>query len=133
MTRIGIFPVAATALLLGLAVASAQTTTPGTTNMPGAGAATTGAASKVTLTDAQAKTWIDKPVFSSDNQEIGEVSAFKRGSDNVVTELHADLGGMMGMGETRVKLMPEQFKLQNDRVILNMTREQARNLPKVQS
>jgi PBP1b-binding outer membrane lipoprotein LpoB len=121
----------AAALFLGGGIAAAQTTTTpkSTTDTP---AATT-ASPKVTLTEVQAKSWIDKPVYSSDNKQIGEVVAFKRGADNVVTEMHADIGGMLGMGESRVKLMPAQFKLQGDRVVLNLTQEQAKTLPKVES
>ena len=86
----------------------------------------------VTMTEDQAKGWVDKVVYSSDNKNIGEVVEFKRGSDNKVTELHADLGGFLGMGETRVKLMPSEFKLQGDRVVLNITEEQAKALPKLE-
>jgi hypothetical protein len=89
-------------------------------------------ASAVTLTEDQAKEWVDKPVFSSDGKEIGEVAEFKRSSDNKVTELHADLGGFLGMGETRVKLSPSEFKLQGDRVVLNITEAQAKALPKME-
>jgi hypothetical protein len=127
-------PLAAGAfLLLGTGLASAQTSSPSTTNAPAASTTNKAETAKVTLTEAQAKSWVDKPIYSSDNKNIGEVVAFKRGADNVVTELHADIGGMMGMGETRVKLTPAQFKLQGDRVVLNMTQEQAENLPKVES
>lgn len=94
--------------------------------------ATQDAASAVTLTEDQAKEWVDKPVFSSDGKEIGEVYEFKRTADNKVTELHADIGGFLGMGETRVKLAPSEFKLQGDRVVLNITEEQAKALPKVE-
>ena len=85
----------------------------------------------VTLTEDQAKEWVDKPVFSSDGKEIGEVAEFMRGTDNKVTALHADLGGFLGMGETRVKLAPSEFKLQGDRVVLNITEAQAKALPKM--
>lgn len=131
MSKAFMYPVAAAALLLGGGIASAQTTTTpkSTTETP---AATTGT-TKMTLTETQAKSWVDKPVYSSDNKQIGEVVAFKRGADNVVTEMHADIGGMLGMGESRVKLMPAQFKLQGDRVVLNLTQEQAKTLPKVES
>jgi hypothetical protein len=47
--------------------------------------------------------------------------------------MHLDVGGTLGMGETRVKAMPQQFKLQNDRVVLSLTEAQAKNLPKVES
>ena len=86
----------------------------------------------VTMTEDQAKGWVDKVVYSSDNKNIGEVVEFKRGSDNKVTELHADLGGFLGMGETRVKLMPSEFKLEGERVVLNITEEQAKALPKLE-
>jgi hypothetical protein len=86
----------------------------------------------VTMTEDQAKGWVDKAVYSSDGKEVGEVVEFKRGSDSKVSELHADLGGFLGMGETRVKLMPSEFKLQGDRVVLNITEEQAKALPKVE-
>ena len=135
MSKAFFYPMAAAALLVGAGVASAQTTTPkSTTETPAASTTTTKAdAAKMTLTEAQATSWVDKPVYSSDNKQVGEVVAFKRGADNVVTEMHADIGGMLGLGETRVKLMPEQFKLQGDRVVLNLTQEQAKNLPKVAS
>jgi hypothetical protein len=88
---------------------------------------------KMTLTEAQAKSWIDKPVYSSDGKEIGEVVAFKRGPDNAVLEMHADIGGTLGMGENRVKVMPQQFELQDDRIVLEMTESQAKDLPKIES
>ncbi|MFM9850050.1 MAG: PRC-barrel domain-containing protein [Hyphomicrobiaceae bacterium] len=94
--------------------------------------ATQDAASSVTLTEQQAKEWVDKAVYSSDGKELGEVAEFKRGSDNKVTELHADIGGFLGMGETRIKLMPSEFKLQGDRVVLSITEEQAKALPKIE-
>ena len=83
------------------------------------------------LTADEAKTWIDKDIYSSDNTKVGEVAAFARGTDNTVSEMHADIGGFLGIGETRVKLTPEQFKLQGDRVVLNLTAAQAKDLPKI--
>ena len=89
-------------------------------------------ASAVTMTEDQAKEWVDKAVYSSDGKEIGEVYEFKRSADNKVTELYADIGGFLGMGESRVKLTPSEFKLQGDRVVLNITEEQAKALPKLE-
>lgn len=104
--------------------------TPGT--QTGTQPAAQTAAASITLTEEQAKEWVDKPVYSSDGKEIGEVYEFKRSADNKVTELHADIGGFLGMGETRVKLTPSEFKLQGDRVVLNITEEQAKALPKIE-
>ena len=90
------------------------------------------AADPLKLTADQAKTWVDRQVYSSDDKKIGEVAAFARGTDNTVTEMHIDIGGFLGMGETRVRLMPSQFKLIGDRAVLNVTAAQAKDLPKVQ-
>jgi hypothetical protein len=84
------------------------------------------------LTEEQAKIWIDKPVYSSDGSKIGEVAAIARGTDNTVTEMQADIGGFLGMGETRVRLTPAQFKLQEDRAVLSVTATEAKTLPTVQ-
>ena len=84
------------------------------------------------LTGEQAKSWIGKPAYSSDGKKIGDIAAFARGTDNSVTEMHVNTGGFLGFGETRVKLTPAQFKLQDDRVVLDLTAAQAKDLPKVQ-
>jgi len=84
------------------------------------------------LNAEEAKTWIGKPVYSSDGKNIGHVSAFLRGTDNKVTEMQADIGGFLGLGETHVKLAPTQFKMQADRVVLDLTAAQTKDLPKVQ-
>jgi len=86
----------------------------------------------ISLTEEEAQTWIDKPVFSSDGEQVGEAVAIQRDADDKVIGLHADIGGFLGLGETRVNLMPAQFNLQGDRVELNLTAEQAKSLPKVQ-
>jgi hypothetical protein len=131
MRRIGLKSLAATALLLGAGLAMAQTTTPAPQSPPSA--AMTPDASKITLTEEQVKSWINKPVFSSDGKQLGNVAAFKRAADNTVLEVHADIGGVLGFGQTRVSLMPAQFKLHNDRVTLSLTEKQTKDLPKVKN
>lgn len=84
------------------------------------------------MTDDEAKNWINKTVYSSDGKNLGEVSAIDRDSSGHVRELHADIGGFLGLGETRVKVLPSQFKLSSDRVILNVTGDQANTLPKIE-
>ncbi len=106
----------------------AQTTVPAT---PPAALTAAPMADGVTLNDQQAKEWIDKAVYSSDAKKLGEVAAFARDGAGKVTELHADVGGFLGLGETRVRLMPAQFKLMTDRVVLSMTADQAKTLPKI--
>jgi PRC-barrel domain len=98
------------------------TMTPPTLPMPSA---------TLTLTDEQAKAWVNKVVYSSDGKNLGEVAAFARNATGKVNEMHADLGGFLGLGETRVRLMPSEFTLGDDRVTLTLTAEQAKTLPKL--
>ena len=119
----------ASILAVGLALpAVAQTST---TPAPVAPSVVTPATPAMTLTPEQAKTWIDKAVYSSDGSKIGNVAAFVQGTNNSVMEMHADIGGFLGLGETRIRLMPAQFKLQGDRVVLNLTAAQAKELPPI--
>lgn len=87
----------------------------------------------ILLTEQEGKDWIDKPIYSSDGVKLGEVVIFQRDPGNKVLGMHADIGGFLGYMQSRVNVMPAQFKLQGDRVVLGMTAEQAKSLPKVQS
>jgi hypothetical protein len=86
---------------------------------------------RLVLTEAQANAWIKKAVFSSDGKNVGEVTALKHDASGKVPELQAGIGGFIGIGETQVRVMPAQFKLENDRVVLLLTAEQVKTLPKV--
>ncbi len=86
-------------------------------------------AAGLSLTSKEVEAWIGKPVYSSDGMK--EVAAFQRAADNKVTEMHADIGGFLGLGEHRIRLMPAQISLQSDRVVLDLTSEQAKQLPKI--
>jgi maltose-binding protein MalE len=114
-------------LALSPAVAQTSTSTP-----PQEKSATQDQSAAMTMTEDQAKAWVDKVVYSSDGKNIGEVAEFKRSTDNKVSELHADIGGFLGVGETRIKLMPSEFTLQGDSVVLNITEEQVNALPKAE-
>lgn len=129
MRRVTIAAVLATSLAIG-GSAVAQTTAPSTPPVA-VPAPTAGASARLTLTEAQAREWVDKRVYSNEGRDIGEVVAFTRDSSGVVTEMHADIGGFLGIGESRVRVMPAQFTLAGDRVTLNMTADQAKALPKI--
>jgi PRC-barrel domain protein len=134
-----LIPAIVAVTLLGSAAALAQTTPPASQGQSAAEKQTAPPASPavasepITLTDAQAKNWIDKVVYDSDGKKFGEVAAFARDGSGKVTEMHADIGGFLGLGQTRVRLMPSQFKLIDDRAVLSLTAEQAKTLPKVES
>ena len=93
--------------------------------------ATTMTKDGVTLTDAQAKNWINKAVYSSDGKNLGEVSEIKRDTNGRVTELHADIGGFLGLGQTRVRVLPTQFHLDGEKVMLTVPSDQAKSLPNI--
>lgn len=105
-------------------------TTPSTPSTPMTPSATAPSSDK-RMTDEQARAWVDKPVYSSDGKSIGEVATFVRDASGNVTELHADIGGFLGLGETRVRLMPAQFTMAADRVNISLTSEQAKALPRL--
>ena len=54
-----------------------------------------------------------------------------RKADNKITELRADIGGFLGIGKHEIALPAARFYLQNDRVVLDLTAAQAKELPKV--
>jgi hypothetical protein len=111
----------------------AGTNQPATEANPNPAATSTAAANdSTTLSTQDALLLIDKPVYSSDGIKLGEVVAFQRDSSDKVTGMHADVGGFLGLGQHRINLTPAQFKVQGDRVVLEITSEQAKALPKVQ-
>jgi len=135
-----IVPAATSMALFASSAALAQTTPPSDTPPATPPAATapsvqpTAPVDKApTLTEEQAKALIDATVVSSDNSNLGEVAAIQRDSSGKVTELHADIGGFLGIGETRVRVMPSQFVVTSDnRVQLSLTKEEANGLPRVE-
>jgi PRC-barrel domain len=125
----------ALAIVLGATAAVAQTTAPASPPAekmsPPAASTTTVTKDGLVLTEAQANAWIKKAIYSSDGKNVGEVTALKRGASGKVAELQAGIGGFIGIGETQVRVMPAQFKLDNDRVVLSLTAEQVKALPKI--
>jgi hypothetical protein len=83
------------------------------------------------ITDQEAKAWVGKHVYSSDGKDLGEVAAILRTADNKITELRADIGGFLGLGQHEVSVPAARFYLKNDRVELDLTAAQAKELPKV--
>jgi hypothetical protein len=85
-----------------------------------------------TVTEAAAKEWIGRPIYSSDNKRLGDIAALQRGPDNVVSALNADIGGFLGFGETRVRITADQVKqVKDDGLVLTLTEAEAKALPAV--
>jgi hypothetical protein len=98
---------------------------------PTASDAGTTLTAQTSITEQEAKAWVGRPVYSSDGKKLGEVAALLRTPDNKVTELRADMGGFLGIGEHQIALPAALFALHNDRVVLNLTAAAAKGLPKV--
>lgn len=132
MTKILLSAIAATLFTAGAAIAqTAAPSTPQVSPAPSTSPATPMAPAGLSLTEQEAKAWVDKAVYSSEGTKLGEVAAIARDPSGKVTELHADIGGFLGMGETRIRLTPAQFKLGKDRVDLTVTADQAKTMPKI--
>lgn len=133
-----IVPAATSLALFATSAAFAQTTAPSETPPATPPAATAPSVQPApadkapTLTEEQAKALMDATVVSSDNENLGEVAAIQRDSEGRVTELHADIGGFLGIGETRVRVTPSQFTVVDNKVRLSLTAEQAKALPKIE-
>lgn len=84
----------------------------------------------ISLSEQEGKSWITRPVYSSDGKNIGKVADFQRNADNAIIGMHADIGGFWGLGRTQVTLTTSQFKLQGDRVLIDLTAAAAKELPK---
>jgi len=126
-----------TSVLAASAFAADATTTPAAApaiaaTVPAASpAATAATGASMTLSAQDGVAWVSKPVYSLDGANLGKVVDFQRGTDNGVISMHADVGGFWGFGMTRVNLMTPQFKLQGDRVVLNLTAAEVKALPAI--
>ena len=77
---------------------------------------------KVTPTDA----WIGRAVYGNDGNHLGEVAVIADGL------LYVDIGGFLGIGETRVMVKDDQIEsVTDDRIVLKMTETEASALPAV--
>jgi hypothetical protein len=88
---------------------------------------------KLVVTAAQAEEWVGKRVYSDNDEDIGEIAAFKAGDDGNVQYFHTDIGGFLGIGETSVQVKPDQFAMRGDKLYLNISKEEAMKLPRVKS
>ena len=80
---------------------------------------------------SEAKDWEGKRLYSVEGNDIGEISAVEKGADGNVKAFHADIGGFLGIGETKVVVEPSQLSLINDKLTISMTEKEAKDLPKV--
>jgi sporulation protein YlmC with PRC-barrel domain len=75
-----------------------------------------------TPTDA----WIGRDIYSTDGEHLGEVTGI------ALNQVYADIGGFLGIGETRVALAGDSIQaVQDDRIVLKLTEAEAGSLPAI--
>jgi sporulation protein YlmC with PRC-barrel domain len=81
------------------------------------------------VTEDLKKEWIGKSVYSSDGKNLGEIADVKADTDNKVTEIHADIGGFLGFGETRVSVGADKIQdVKDDRIVLKLKEAETNDL-----
>ena len=73
--------------------------------------------------------YFERDVYLSDGTEVGEIADLLVDSGNRITGAVVEVEGSMGLGERRVVLPLERLKIESDRLVLDMTVEQLRQLP----
>jgi hypothetical protein len=78
-------------------------------------------------TEAPAQQQIDQvealvglPIYSSDDQKVGQVKSVDAGANGTIT-LEAEIEGFLGLGSSSVRLTSDQFQHKGDRIVLSKT------------
>ena len=106
----------------GAALAEVQVKTPGVDVKAPAGGVELDIdiGSKTPPSDA----WIGRAVYSADDKHLGEVSGVAG------DKIYFDVGGFLGIGETRVMVDDDSLaSVKNDRIHLKLTEAEAKSLP----
>jgi hypothetical protein len=68
--------------------------------------------------------WVGRAVYSSDGKNLGEVAAIADDS------LYVDIGGFLGIGETRVLVDNDKLgAVEPDRIVLKLTEAEVKTFP----
>jgi sporulation protein YlmC with PRC-barrel domain len=116
------------AALLLATPAWSQTSTYQTTQ-PSQGVQTTQTQNNATLQPNQARSLIDKPVYGSDGKKIGDINNVLIGKDGRARAAVIDFGGFLGVGEKKVAVDWGKLKINGDRVMVGMTKDEAKAAP----
>ncbi len=73
-----------------------------------------------------AQALIGLPVYSSDDQKVGQVTSIDVGEDGGISGLQAEISGFLGLGTSSVRLLSDEFEEKGDHVVLRKTAEQVR-------
>jgi sporulation protein YlmC with PRC-barrel domain len=96
-------------------------------------AAAAGADTRTTETPPQqsplAQALIGLPIYSSDEQKVGQVNSVDVDADGRITSVQAEIEGFLGLGSSSVRIAADQFKQDGDRIVLSKTADQVRGVP----
>jgi len=82
------------------------------------------------VTADDAKNWMGRPVYSSDNKKVGEITEITRDPDNKVTEVYIDTGSFLGIGATRYRVTSEQIQeVKPDGLVLTLKETEVKAAP----
>jgi hypothetical protein len=77
---------------------------------------------------APTQAWVGRAVYSIDGKRLGEVAAVADDS------MYVDMGGFLGIGESRVLLHQSQIgSATSERIVVKMTEADAKSLPSTDS
>jgi uncharacterized protein DUF937/PRC-barrel domain protein len=78
----------------------------------------------------EAKNWIGRPVYSSDNKKVGEITEITRDPDDKVAEVYIDTGSFLGIGATRYRVTSEQIQeVKPDGLVLTLKESEVKVVP----
>lgn len=97
---------------------------------PAAVETTTQASRDIIVTAAEERNWMGRPIFSRDNQKVGEVIEIKRGPDNRLTDIYFDAGTFLGMGAKRYHVTSNQIdEVKPSGVVMKLSETEVKALP----
>lgn len=77
---------------------------------------------------SEVKALVGLPIYSSDDQKVGQVKSVDRAENGTIT-LEAEIEGFLGLGAASVRLTSDQFQPKGDRIVLTKTAGEVRGVP----
>lgn len=87
---------------------------------------------EIALTQQEASEWRMRPVVDESGEKVGQVSAITLDDQGNISQLEVEMEQTLGLGGKTVTLEPGQFLANKEQVILDMSTEEIRDLPKAQ-
>jgi hypothetical protein len=85
---------------------------------------------EIIVTADEEKGWMGRPVFSNDNQKVGEIIEIRRGPDNKVTDIYFDAGTFLGLGAKRYHVTAKEIaEVKPNGVVVTMKEADVKALP----